>query len=182
MTNSLLPMGDWSANTPYADKVVVIKIPSWSSACLSGPDIDVYTSDSTKRIAVFSLWDYYLPKHKKDVPAKKLLFPDPLHPTTTLCLGETGPICVWLWSRDKISFEPPPTWTKMTRFETLNCQGLDVHCAHWNKIKVHSKHSQFAPRLVLLVALLSLSIVAMLQVEQSHDAWCMTLNAWLDAP
>ena len=27
-------------------------------------------------------------------PAKKLLFPDPLRPTTTLCLGENGSICV----------------------------------------------------------------------------------------
>jgi hypothetical protein len=30
-----------------------------------------------------------------NIPAKKLLFPDPFRPTTTLCLGENGSICVW---------------------------------------------------------------------------------------
>jgi len=33
--------------------------------------------------------------YDSNAPAKKLLFPEPLRPTTTLCRGENGSICVW---------------------------------------------------------------------------------------
>jgi hypothetical protein len=37
------------------------------------------------------------------LPAKKLLFPEPLRPTTTLCFGEKGSI--WVWSRSSFYWD-----------------------------------------------------------------------------
>ena len=64
-------------------------------------------------------------------PAKKLLFPEPLRPTTTLCLGENGSICVWSRSpRIKPDLVSCIKWNAcqwLTRFETLNGKSFDVH-------------------------------------------------------
>jgi hypothetical protein len=43
----------------------------------------------------------------RPIPAKKLLFPDPFRPTTTLCLEENGSICVWSLSVGRQRSAPP---------------------------------------------------------------------------
>ena len=84
------------------------------------------------------------PKTQKRRTSKEITLSRSVRPTTTLCLGKNGSICVWSRSINKISSERPLKSTKITRLETLNRQGLDVHRAHWIKIKVRSEHSQLA--------------------------------------
>lgn len=65
---------------------------------------------------------------KESVPAKKLLFPEPFRPTTTLCLGEKGSICVWSRSSRDLGGEVGQnSGQERTRLETLDREGLDVH-------------------------------------------------------
>lgn len=40
-----------NAGAPYAERVVVTETPSWSRDCRSSRDMEVYASESTKRIA-----------------------------------------------------------------------------------------------------------------------------------
>jgi len=80
---------------PYADKVVVVEVPSCRSAWRSSRCRDVYASESTNRMAVRNCEKSSQRAKLTDAPAKKLLFPDPLRPTTTLCRGENGSMDVW---------------------------------------------------------------------------------------
>ena len=62
--------------------------------------MDVYASESTKRMAAKHQQDKHMVFRLSSLPAKKLLFPDPFRPTTTLCLEENGSICVWSLSAE----------------------------------------------------------------------------------
>ena len=84
-------------DVPKAERVCVVDIPSCSRACRSSRDIDVYASESTNRMASTCVRWHATDHGKGDIPAKKLLLPEPLRPTTTLCRAENGSI--WVWSR-----------------------------------------------------------------------------------
>ena len=65
---------------------------------------------------------------KESSPAKKLLFPEPFLPTTTLCLGEKGSIWVWSRSASEVSDKSLKKIIKrITGLESLDGKGLDVH-------------------------------------------------------